>query len=67
MKTMNTPTKIHIFPSPRPESSDVIPRDAISVTYVQPVSEEATEAYLADLALSLWLLRQETHTLAKCA
>jgi hypothetical protein len=67
MKTMNTPGKIHIFPSPSSESSDAIPEDAISVAYVQPLSEEATEAYLAELALSLWLLRQEPQTLAKCA
>ena len=64
---MNTPTKIHVFPSPRPESADAISGNAISVTYVQPLSKEATEAYLADLALSLWLLRQESHTLAKWA
>lgn len=64
---MNTPTKIHVFPSPNPEHSDVLPQEAITVAYVQPLSEEVTEAYLADLAISLWLLRHEPQTLAKCA
>ena len=64
---MKTPTKIHVFPSPRPETLDALPQDAVTVTYVQSLSEEATEAYLADLALSLWLLRQEPQIIAKCA
>jgi hypothetical protein len=64
---MNTPTKMHVFPSPGPETQNALPQAAITVAYVQPLSEEETEAYLVDLALSLWLLRQEPQTLAKCA
>ena len=64
---MNTPTRIHVFPALSPVSSDALSEDAIAVAYVQPLSEEATDAYLADLALSLWLLRQELPVLEKSA
>jgi hypothetical protein len=64
---MNTSPRIHTFPSPSPRSSDALPKDAITVAHVQPLSEDAMEGYLADLALSLWLLRKEPLPLAKCA
>ena len=64
---MNTPANINVFPSLSPENSDALPQEAITVAYLNPLSEEATEAFLADLALSLWLLRNESQTLAKCA
>lgn len=64
---MNTPAKMHVFPSPGPETSDALPQAAITVEYVQPLSEAETEAYFADLALSLWLLRQQAPPLVKSA
>lgn len=64
---MKTSTSIRVFPSPSPENSDALPQEAITVAYLNPLFEESTEAYLADLALSLWLLRNEPQTLTKCA
>jgi hypothetical protein len=64
---MKTPAKVLVFPSPDERELSALPQDAIKVAVVQTLTEEATEAFLADMALSLWLLRQEPKDLAKCA
>jgi hypothetical protein len=64
---MKTPGKLHMFPSSDGRDPNALPQDAIKVTVVQPLTQEASDAFLADLALSLWLLRQEPKALGKCA
>lgn len=64
---MKTPAKLHVFPSSAGGDPNALPQDAIKVAVVQPLTEDAMDAFLADLALSLWLLRQEPKALGKCA
>ncbi len=65
---MKTPAKLHVFPSTvKGGDPNALPRDAIKVAVVQPLKGEAMDEFLADLALSLWLLRQESKALGKCA
>jgi hypothetical protein len=64
---METPAKVHEFPSTEGGDPNSLPQDAMKVSVVQSLPEDALEAFLVDLALSLWLLRQEPKPLAKCA
>jgi hypothetical protein len=64
---MKRPAKLHMFPSSDGGDPNALPHEAIKVAVVQPLTEEAMDAFLADLALSLWLLRQEPRALGKCA
>jgi hypothetical protein len=64
---MKTPAKIHVVPSSDVGDPSALPQDAIKVAVVQPLTEESMDAFLVDLALSLWLLRQEPKALGKCA
>ena len=64
---MKTPAKLHVFPYTEGGDPNALPQNAIKVAVVQPLTEEAMDAFLADLGLSLWLLRQEPKALGKCA
>lgn len=50
------------------EDADGIPTESIQVVIVAPLGvEEPAEAFLADLAVSLWLLRRDSKVLPECA
>ena len=56
---MNEFAKVHEFPV-----SPVFPGDLIKVALLGPSADEPLEGFLAEIAISLWLLRQEPRALA---
>jgi hypothetical protein len=56
---MSELAKVHEFPG-----DSVFPEDLIKVAVLGPTSGEPLDGFLAEIAISLWLLRQEPRTLA---
>ncbi len=53
---MNTRAQIHLFPAAGPEAPMA---ELLTASFVPPSAGEPLDGFLADIAISLWLLREE--------
>ena len=61
---MNKRAQIHLFPAAGPEAPIA---ELMTASFVPPSAEEPVDGFLADIAISLWLLREEQTPLRKSA